>query len=75
MSDTKPVVHYNADAHKIIMVGFSAMVSTIDHPSEFVNNGQVCSTSRVERLTDTGFETVNTIYVAMVRGESGWVLK
>jgi len=63
----KPVVHYDVGEHVYIMVGFPAMVHPIDHPSNLVSNEQIVETGKVLGLTETGFETENTIYVAVKR--------
>jgi len=58
----KPTVHYTPTSVDIIKVGHSAFVVPVDHPSDLVSNTTFVKTSPVVKLTDTGFETQNTIY-------------
>jgi hypothetical protein len=61
MSD-KPVVHFSA-VHSDIRIGWNAMITPCDHPSQFVTNTGAALTSPVTAIMeDGGFETLNTIY-------------
>lgn len=62
----KKIVHYVPSEHDYIVVGSSAFVQPLDHPSPYVSNKMTVRTSRViEVFRDgAGFETENTIYSA-----------
>lgn len=60
--NNKPVVHYSA-IHSDVIVGYNAMVTPSDHPSQLVTNTGPALTSPVTAIMeDGGFETLNTIY-------------
>lgn len=62
---SKPTVHYRIDEHSYVVVGQSAMVRPVDHPSPLVSNKTYAKTSPVVMVDyDSGvFETENTRYV------------
>lgn len=63
---TKPTVHYDRSRPHIIVLGQSAVVFTLDHPSPFVSGDDTPAyTSRVLSVGPAAgeFETENTHYV------------
>lgn len=59
----KPIVHFHMLASPIV-VGYSACVKTVDHPSAECNRAPFVRTSVVKKLHDNGdFETVYSKYV------------
>ena len=62
---SKPTVHYRIDEHSYVVVGQSAVVRPVDHPSPLVSNKTYVKTSPVVMVDyDSGvFETKNTRYV------------
>lgn len=65
----KRIVHYKPCLDDVIMLGHSALVYPVDHPSMFVSNRVVCHTSKVVHIDDkTGvFETLNTVYKPLAK--------
>ena len=61
----KPTVHYKPKSY-CITVGEPALIQPLDHPSPLVSNTHFARTSKVLKITETGFETKNTIYVRSV---------
>lgn len=59
---TKQIVNYVPTPQDYIKLGESAMVYPTNHTSYLVSNQCLCYTSEVIVITDTGFETLNTIY-------------
>lgn len=63
----KPIVKYhefpqNGDVGVRLRIGKGYVVCPIDHPSYLVSNNAPAFTSRVIKINDDGFETMNTIY-------------
>jgi hypothetical protein len=62
----KPLVHYIEVVYPPSpVVGKSVIVKTVDHPSPLVSNTKHVLTSPVVSVNDDGFETQNSIYVAL----------
>lgn len=63
----KQVVHYTPHPMDYIVLGDRAKIIPLDHPSVYVDNGDTCYTTKVERLEGNGeFETKNTKYIPKV---------
>lgn len=65
----KPVVHYEIAHNNHIIVGESAIIQPIDHPSGYVTNTTWASTSEVLKYSEEDhiFETLNTMYQGVVK--------
>jgi hypothetical protein len=60
-TEEKPVVKYHVASSREPTVGYRHSVIAVDHPAEYLN-GQVVSTSPVQSVDGTSFETLNTRY-------------
>ena len=59
----KPTVRYKNHPKNYIKVGDGAVIQPINHTSHLVSNHTWVRTSEVLKVTNNGFETLNTIYV------------
>lgn len=60
----KKLVKYDASEFVQIVLGFGALVKTMDHDSELVSNTKHVLTSAVIKYDGEGcFETLNSLYI------------
>ncbi len=58
----KPVVRY-VQEYCPPSVGQGMLVIPMDHPGDSVSNYEWARTTEVVKVTEAGFETLNTVYV------------